>query len=349
MIPAETIRQTGMRKSKSNIPVAMDPPTLVRRIPLAPDKWVSRITPAADIFVLSHMGTPRFDLANWRLEIGGLAQKPATFTLDEIKSFPRKSIESFHQCAGFPKNPTIATRRLANVVWSGVSLADLLQRVQPASSAKYIWSYGLDFGEYENVRVENYAKDLPLAKAIEADTILAYEVNGEPLSDDHGFPLRLVVPGYYGTNWVKWISRIELADRRHPGLFTETLYNDRIHDGETVVARPVWLVAPESGIVSPEPAAKLSGREIEIWGWAWADSDIAAVEISVDAGISWQRAAVEPRTEKSWQRFHLRWLPAAAGEYTLMSRAIDALGDAQPMEGWRNSVRAIKVEILWNE
>ncbi len=334
-----------MRKPKADIPVRMDPPSLVRKIPMAPHHWLSRITPQADIFVLSHLGTPQFDVSRWRLEIGGEAAQPAVLSLEEIKALPRRDIVSFHQCAGYPKDPTIATRRLANAVWTGAPLGEILRRVEPRASVKYLWAYGLDFGEYENVRVDNYAKDIPWEKAVQADTILAYEVNGEPLSADHGFPLRLVVPGYYGTNWVKWIHRIELANSRHPGLFTQTLYNDQVvNDGKTL-SQPVWGVAAESGIVRPAPAEKINSGDIEIWGWTWAENGVATVEISIDGGASWRTAMVEPRQETSWQRFHFMWR-AAAGKYTLMSRAIDTQGGIQPMDGWRNSVRAIKVEVL---
>ncbi len=122
--------------------------------------------------------------------------------------------------------PTIATRRYANVVWAGFDLCELLESVEVRPEAKFLWSFGLDKGTFEDVRSTAYVKDMPLDRLYEGDVLLAYEMNGEPLDSEHGFPLRLIIPGYYGTNAVKWLYRLELADQRPDGPFTTKYYND---------------------------------------------------------------------------------------------------------------------------
>lgn len=323
----------------------MQPAALVRRIPLSPHQWTSRITPASDIFILSHMGTPQFEVSDWRLEVCGEVKRSLSLSISEILKLKKTSVTSFHQCAGFPKDPTIATRRLANAVWSGVAIADILAIAGLSENARYVWSYGLDFGEYEGIKAENYVKDIPLDRAMRGDTILAYEVNGEQLDKDHGYPLRLVVPGYYGTNWVKWICRLEVSGIRYDGLFTRNLYNDPITGSKTGQSKPVWAVSPESAIVAPSPGATIDSETVTVWGWAWGEGEIVSVEISADDGVSWREAVLEAPSENSWRRFSIEWAPPSAGQYSLMSRAKNVAGEVQPLEAWRNSVRVISVTV----
>ena len=182
-------------------------------------------------------------------------------------------------------------------------------------------------------------KDCPLDRLERGDVLLAYEINGEPLDAEHGFPLRLLVPGFYGTNSVKWLSRLHLADRRAEGPFTTQLYNDAVEGG----TRPVWQIAPESVIVNPAPAAQVGGQAVEIWGWAWADGGVAAVEISTDGGQSWAPAALDRPNGWSWQKFRASWQAEGAGEAVLMSRATGTQGAVQPLADWRNCVHAVPV------
>jgi len=214
----------------------MDPARLYRRVPLLPHQLLGRITAQRDLFVLAHVGIPRFDIAHWTLNVTGMVREPTTLSFDQLRQMPKVEVESFHQCAGYPANPTIATRRVGNVVWGGVDLKALLDKLGVSDDARFVWAYGLDRGEYEGVRAEPYVKDCPLERVARGGVLLAYEVNGEPLDPEHGFPLRLVVPGFYGTNSVKRLMRLHLADRRAGGPFTAQLYNDPV-DGST---RQVW-------------------------------------------------------------------------------------------------------------
>jgi DMSO/TMAO reductase YedYZ molybdopterin-dependent catalytic subunit len=326
----------------------LEPHRPVRRIPLAPHQWTAETTPEPDVFVLSHLGTPIVDPAAWSLEIGGLVKHPRRFGLDDIRRMPKRTVRSVHQCAGYPREPARATRRLANVVWGGVDLAALLAELEIDPRARFLWAEGLDHGEFEGVRQASYVKDMPLTRLAKGGVLLAYELNGALLSPDHGFPLRLVVPGYYGTNLVKWLRRLTLAAERPGGYFTTVLYNDAVPpsaewpDG----ARPIWAMAPESGIVSPAADAVLAPAKTRIWGRAWAEAGVARVEVSADAGKTWRAAALDARDEWSWQTFDIDWTPPAPGPYVLQSRAVDMRGTVQPAEGARNSIYSVPVTIM---
>jgi DMSO/TMAO reductase YedYZ molybdopterin-dependent catalytic subunit len=220
---------------------------------------------------------------------------------------------------------------------------------RPASEAKYLWSYGADHGEFGGIYHEAYVKDLPLERA-SSDVLIAYELNGAPLPAEHGFPARLVVPGFYSTNSVKWLTRMTVAETRATGAFTTRWYNDPVlnaageESGETV---PVWSVAPESIIVSPAPGQGLKrDTPQEIWGWAWADRGIDRVEVSVDGGTTWMEAKVEPRAERAWQRFVLSWRATDPGAVVLCSEAYAHDGAGQPEFGRRNAIHRIEVKVI---
>jgi sulfane dehydrogenase subunit SoxC len=328
-------------QTNSTATVRMDPPRTFRRVPLLPHQLHEAVTPQRDLFVLAHVGVPRIDAKDWALAITGLVRETVTLDLDQIRALPKIEIESFHQCAGYPQNPTIATRRVGNVVWGGADLKALLDRLGVSPRARFLWAYGADRGEYDGVRADPYLKDCPLTRIAEGGVLLAYEINGEPLDAEHGFPLRLVVPGFYGTNCVKWLARLHLAERRAAGPFTTQLYNDPAAGG----TRPVWEVAPESVIVSPAPQAQIGGP-VEIWGWAWADGGVDRVDVSSDGGASWRAAELTPPRGFAWQKFRAAWTPEREGEAVLMSRATSRRGAAQPAADWRNSIYGVPVSVI---
>lgn len=333
---------TNTRPSPSYV-APMDPAGLFRRLVHKPHETVARLTRQQDLFVLAHLGIPRVDLARWRLDIGGLVERPATLSFEDLRRMPERRVETFHQCAGAPRRPDLPMRRVGNVVWHGVDLAELLQRCGIGKKARFLWAYGLDHGEYDGLTAEWYVKDMPLTRLDQGGVLLAYAVNDEPLAPEHGFPLRLVIPGYYGTNTVKWLWRLELAEERAESPFTTILYNDP--DPATAGATlPVWEAPPESLIVAPAPGP-LAAAPVEIWGWAWAAAGIAAVEVSTDGGATWSPAEVEPRRQWSWQRFTFAWQPADRGRFVIAARARDVHGTAQPAERARNAVHSVAVSI----
>lgn len=313
------------------------------RIPSEPHLLTDPITPVEGCIVLCHLGV--LDVAHgddWTLEIAGMVETPASFSVGQLKSFPKTEVVSVHQCAGSPLAPDKPTQRVCNVRWAGVRLDHVLGSAGVARSANFLWSQGADSGDFGGIECGHYVKDLPLSR-ISDDVLLAYEMNGAPLLPEHGYPLRLVVPGFYGTNSVKWLRKIELRSDRAPGVFTTTWYNDLAPDGST---QPVWAIAPQSVIVAPKPNSQLTRDEIlQVWGWAWGDDGIAAVELSADEGRSWQECRLEKVSGRSWTKFICDWI-VKEGCCGLLSRATSRSGESQPASGRRNALYRVPVLVV---
>ena len=328
----------------------LDPHQFIRRIPLAPHQMHDRLTRVEDAIVLCHLGLPRIAREEWSLAIDGLVEWPRIISFADLMRYEKISVTSVHQCAGSPLAPHEPTQRVCNVTWAGARLADILAQCGLHPSARFVWSTGADYGEFGGVCVEAYVKDLPVDR-VNSDVLIAYEMNGEPLAPEHGFPARLVVPGFYGTNSVKWLTRMTLAGERASGPFTTRWYNDPVEDdtsasGQTV---PVWTIAPQSVIVAPAADTTIkTGEAIEVWGWAWADGGVSQVDVGVDVIVEageWQRAQLEPLSGRAWQRFTLPWTPIKSGATTLASRALTASGECQPVCGRRNAIHSVSVNV----
>ena len=321
-----------------------------RRIPLRPDQMTAETTDAADVIVLCHLGVPQLSAPDWSLTIDGLVRKPRTLSFADLQRFPIRRVESVHQCAGIPTLPSQATRRVSNVVWGGVRLSDVLGEAGVDSSAKYLWSTGADWGAFEGIDVAAYQKDLPLPRALSDDVLLAFAMNGRPLAAEHGFPVRLVVPGFFGTNSVKWLTRMTLADRRADSAFVTRWYNDPVRDAAgtpTAATRPVWSLHPEAIIVAPAPDAQLAaGKPATIWGWAWGDGAIAKVEVRTGDGQPWQPAGLAPRRQRAWQRFSIDWTPEKTGPTQIAVRATSVDSETQPEAEWRNCWHRVGTTVI---
>ena len=320
------------------------------RFPLAPHQMQERYTRTQDLIVLCHLGVPQLEADSWSLTIDGLVARPRRLSFSQLTAYPKRTCTSFHQCMGSPLRPFEPTRRICNVRWSGARLVDIMGDCEPTPEAKYVWSYGTDYGEFGGMYHQAYVKDLPLER-VQSDVLIAYELNGDALPVEHGFPVRLVVPGFYGTNSVKWLTRMTVAKTRATGAFTTRWYNDPVPNdtgddsgGRTV---PVWSVAPESIIVSPAPGEALKrDTPQEVWGWAWADRGIGRVDISVDAGATWMEAQVEAREDRAWQRFLRSWHPADLGAIQLCSKAYSHDDEGQPEFGRRNAIHRVEVTVV---
>lgn len=210
------------------------------------------------------------------------------------------------------------------------------------SEAAFVWIHGLERGDFADLKNEPYVKDLPLTKTVYPEVLLATSMNAMPLAADRGGPVRLVVPGWYGTNSVKWVGALTLSDRRAPGPYTTRFYNDPSPGGPL----PVWGIAPESILVSPSPDQPPQADEVfPIRGWAWAESGVAKVEVSADAGRTWIPATLEARHEFSWQQFSLPWT-FESGQHDISCRCFDSNGTGQPESGSRNAVHTIVINVL---
>ena len=301
--------------------VRLDPQGPYKRDPPPPHELRDRLTPTQGMFVQSHLGVAHIDQHQWSLTIDGMVDRPRTLRFDDLVRHPKTEVTSVHQCCGSPFAPFQPTRRVCTVRWGGVRLVDLLRDCRPRAAARYMWSYGADFGEFGGVAVDAFVKDLPVARWMLM--LDRYEVNGSPLPAEHGFPARLVVPGFYGTNSVKWLTRIALVESRAPGPFTTRWYSDPVLDGNGRNRRD------HAGLVDVRIAHRLAvaprahrrSVEREIWGWAWADGGVRQVYLRTDEAGPWLRAELEPQRGREWQRFSLRWQPSKSGEVVLAALA----------------------------
>ncbi|EME39878.1 hypothetical protein DOTSEDRAFT_178714 [Dothistroma septosporum NZE10] len=312
------------------------------RAPPDPHKLKSFITHDDELFQTIHMGYAVIDHDLWRLDVHGLVERPYSLTLAQLRAMPSVKQTSFHECYGSPlKPPTEACRRIGNVTWTGVRLRDLLAKATPLPSADFLWSDGLDCGSFADVKADRYQKDLPLSKAMSDEVLVAYEINGRPLDTRRGGPVRLVVPGWFGTNSVKWLCSLKLEKRRSPGPFTTTFYNELVPGREVEgVTRPVWEVEPNSIIVRPSPGEVFTGPEVDIFGWAWSNDGIRDIEVRVDDGHVLVSANVAVREGFEWQSFD-RKLKLQPGDYAVTIRATTTNGVQQPISDRRNHAHTV--------
>lgn len=326
----------------------LDPHRPFQRFPLAPHQMRDRRTRTEDAFVLCHLGVVRLEATEWSMSIDGLVEQPRTLRFVDLVRYPRIEVTSVHQCCGSPFAPFEPTRRVSSVSWAGARLADVLADCRPRTTAAYVWSCGADFGEFGGVALEGYCKDLPIAR-VQDDVLIAYEMNGGALPAEHGFPARLVVPGFYGTNSVKWLARMTVAEGRAPGPFATRWYNDPVLDAvgeETGATTPVWSISPESIIVSPAPQDQIDvSVEREIWGWAWADGGGTRVQLRTSDDMEWRSADLEPAQGREWQRFSSAWTPMHPGPVLLTSCAETTDGRRQPVAGRRNAIYGVPVNV----
>jgi DMSO/TMAO reductase YedYZ molybdopterin-dependent catalytic subunit len=311
-----------------------------RETPLADvPSWV---TPNRWFFVRSHYETPEIDVATWRLSVGGHVGRELELTWDEIDSMPRRSIFVTMECAGngrsFLKPYVDGVQWTAGAVghaeWSGVPLHVVLDRASLSHDAKEVVFYGTDSGvEHGDDAPQPFARSLPLDKARHPDTLLVTHMNGEVLEPSHGYPLRLLVPGWYGVASVKWLARIEAVTTPFQGYYQTAKYTVKHRTGGGVRTDVVGPMPVKSEITRPVDGSVLGIGANRLFGMAWAgEHAVGAVEVSVDGGVSWQRAELQgPRAAYSWTAWEYLWETSVPGDYVLLARAISEDGHVQPM------------------
>jgi DMSO/TMAO reductase YedYZ molybdopterin-dependent catalytic subunit len=304
---------------------------------------LSWVTPNKWFFVRSHYETPAIDISTWHLALGGCVERTLELTWDEIESMPRRSVFATIECAGngrsFLKSHVEGVQWTAGAVghaeWSGVPLRYILERAGLKREANEIAFYGADSGAAHGADTpQAFARSLPLEKALHPDTLLATRMNGELLDPSHGHPLRLVVPGWYGVASVKWLARIDVLAEPFRGYYQTTKYTIQHRTGGGTRTDIVGPMPVKSEILRPVEGDVLGLGGNRVFGMAWAgENAVSGVEVSVDGGANWQRAELQGiRAPYSWTAWEYLWEPAGPGDYSIMSRAISASGEVQPMD-----------------
>ncbi len=268
--------------------------------------------------------------------------RPAELTIGDLEGMGSTTRRVTLECAGngrlgmrpLPTGEPWQQRAVGTAEWTGLPLSELVRRVGLQAHAVELVFEGADHGPRAGQETP-FRRSLPVDQAVLDVALLAWDMNGERLPEDHGAPLRLVVPGWYGMASVKWLHRIEAVTKPFEGPFQMTSYVYETIDGER---EPVRWMRPKSLLVAPDPEVILEpGSPVEVWGWAWSGgSPIAAVDITVD-DEPWLPATVEPADGSgAWQRWSFPWVPRRPGRHVLASRATDAVGRSQPDEATWN-------------
>jgi sulfane dehydrogenase subunit SoxC len=302
------------------------------------------ITPIGLHYLLIHFDIPAVDVETWRLRVGGSVGRPLELSLEELKARPQRTQAVTLECAGNGR-ALLAPRALSQpwlreavgtAEWTGTPLAPLLDEAGLANGATDVVFTGLDRGIQGDVE-HAYARSLPLAEARRDELLLAYAINGEPLPPQHGFPLRLVVPGWYGMTHVKWLDTITVLDRPFDGWQQAVAYH--LRDSEEEQGTPVTRILPRSLMVPPGIPEFLSRTRfvapgpITLEGRTWSGwGPVERVEVSADGGATWDDAELtRPLAEFAWSGWSYRW-DAEPGEHELCCRATDAAGNTQPLD-----------------
>lgn len=318
----------------------MDPQGLFMKVP--PDPALEPLlTSTDDHFTLAHLGIVHTSADSWKLEITDMSGKSRRLTLSDLRALPSRTLTVLMECSGNPEDPDKPLRIVSNATWHGVAISDLFTGMRN-EGASHLWLRGEDWGSYAGEQIEGYIKDVPIAKAMNGDALIAYEMNGSPLTPEHGFPLRAVIPGYYGTNSVKWLSSVSLHASRPDGMFTTRRYNWIEDGGET---KPVWEILVNSRLLAPTSGATWPRGEVAIYGRAWGHAAIARVEYSIDGGTSWKQAGLDSRTDYAWQPFKASWQQDKSGALTISVRATDVDGHTQPETLHINRIHQVQVTV----
>ena len=320
------------------------------------------LTPNSLTYVRNHFSIPDLDAKSFRLTMSGAVEPPGAFTLIELQDLPLKTIPLTLECAGNgrksmdpqPKGTPWDYGAVSVIEVTGTSLSNFLETVGLQENVIELSFRGADQGEVEPGRKVSYVRSLPLELALHPDTLLVWAMNGETLTPEHGFPLRLHVPGWYGMAAVKWLMEIRALTEPFKGFFQSEHYVYREEVG-TAEAEPVREMRVRSLITSPLAGDVLPSEMVEITGAAWSGKGhITQVEVSTDGGANWGQADLQlPLSAYEPIRWTFRWNPRASGTYTLLSRASDSSGGSQPLkQRWNkggygnNGVQNITLEIL---
>jgi sulfane dehydrogenase subunit SoxC len=332
-------------------------------LPLEALRW--DVTPIGLHYLLTHFDIPEVEASSWRLEIGGLVEAPLSLSLEDVRARSSVEVAVTMECAGNGRahiEPHVVSQpwvleAVGTARWRGVPVAEILKEVRVRPDAKEVLFTGLDRG-VEGGEEQTYERSLPLESLVEGDAILAYEVNGIPLPPQHGYPLRLIVPGWYGMTSVKWLASMTVRAEPFEGYQMRHSYRVRYEEEEP--GEPITTIAPRSLMVPPgipeyqSRARILDAGPCDLVGRAWSGAaEVVAVDVSVDGGAIWASADLGQAAlgRWAWRPWRFDW-DARPGEYELCCRARDAAGNEQPLRApWNlggyvnNAVQRVAVTV----
>ncbi len=304
------------------------------------------VTPVGLHYLLIHYDIPRVSADDWRLVVDGEVERPLTLSLEELRARPSAAVAATMECAGNGRaslSPNVESQPWLNEavgtgLWRGVRLRDVLDDAGVRDGAEEVLFTGLDRGVEEEV-AQNYERSLPLAEALRDEVLLAYELNGVALPPQHGFPLRLLVPGWYGMTSVKWLGRITVLDLPFEGFQMAKRYRRQLDEDDP--GTPYTRMSPRALAVPPgipdfhSRERHLGSGTCVLRGRAWSGwAPIAAVDVSVDGGKTWAAAEIERDVDSPWAwcAWSFEW-DASPGRHELCFRARDEAGNEQPLDG----------------
>jgi sulfite oxidase len=296
-----------------------------------------------DVFyVRQHLPRPKVDTATYRLSIGGLVGKETVLTLADLRRLPATKVIATLECAGNGRafyRPRVAGVQwgrgaIGNAEWSGPRISEVLKLAGATPDAAFLNTNGADRGL---LKTPDFVRSLPMTKALHPATILALDMNGTPIPDLHGSPARLIVPGWDGTSWVKWVTEFRISSEQDKGFYMNPAYRlpkvpvapgmPTSGELEVIEGMPV-----KSMITSHADGSHLRTGPVTLRGYAWAgEQKVARVEISTDGGIHWKQASLLGQDLPfAWRIWEIMWTPDRSGYFTILSRATDSMGRTQP-------------------
>jgi DMSO/TMAO reductase YedYZ molybdopterin-dependent catalytic subunit len=304
------------------------------------------ITPNESFYVRCHFPVPEISADDWRLKIEGEVEAPFELSYKDLRAMEPRTIAATLECAGNnrlflePKVKGVQWElgAVGNAAWTGVPLSAVLERARPKAGALEIILDGADEGEVDKAPKPagkiSFCRSLPMAKA-RGDVLLAYEMNGERLSATHGFPLRAIVPGWYAMASVKWLRRIVVTDKPFNGFYQSLDYTYWDRSGDLPTLAPLREQQTKAEIARPHNGETVAANSVyRVHGAAWTGTgEITRVEVSVDSAKSWNDARLlGDSIANAWRLWEYEWRTPSAGRCTVIARATDSRGFAQPVE-----------------
>jgi len=340
------ISKTDIGKNMQLIPISDDE----RSFTAPPTALQTQTTPTELFYVRNHwVGAPEIDIDTYRLVVDGEVESPLSLSYEDIQQMAAERFQALFECCGNGIVPEAWARQsqavveqtagygfMGNAEWAGVTLSQILKKAGVKGNAVEVIFSGADHGPDEVAGGPTdlaYERSLPIAKAMHPDTLLAYEMNGEVLTSLHGYPLRLVVPGWYGMCSVKWLVRIHVTETPFEGFYQTQRYMVTNGPGADTFYTYLTEMKVKSLITTPAFGEKVKTGNYIVCGAAWSgEREVIRIDVSTDGGTTWTEARLLPKSGYSWYRWEYEWSIPRSGNYVLMAKATNDKGETQPMD-----------------